>query len=121
MYDPYMGCAINLTPQQLRALADLKENEIGYEDEEDKPVKTGILKCDLYYINTGDLIDYIDDFMDDNKLAIKEDLDKIQNIMVEKIAELVLPKGWKFTAYKDGDSLLWYDDDKGFIEDIKDI
>ena len=91
-----------MTPDELRALADKKEKM--NKDEPLKPVKTGKLKHDLYTVNPNDFF---------NLVATKKELSDF----VCKGAELVLSAGETFLCYLvNGGVEEWADSDECYIE-----
>lgn len=95
-----MKDADQMTPEELRELADEKEND-------GKVVKTGMLKHDLY-----------EGFYDRNRyehidfghwLITKDQRDRLIEDFKRELC-LVLPKGTKFVALKFGNEISWFDD-----------
>lgn len=95
--------ANSMTPQQLRKLADEKE-------ENSKPIKEGFLKEDLYSFD-GDSSNYNAYFIKhrDFWLYSKKTKDEIIKDFASKFA-LVLKAGTKFVCFLDKGKETWFDD-----------
>ena len=111
----------DMTPDELRAFADKKENEAW-----ERPVKKATLKHDLYHIN-GEirLYDHLEWF---------STLEEVNNFIQSYIKnDIDLKKGAVFTCFDDNGNDSWFDDE-GFgvegagqewadkhLENIKDV
>lgn len=99
-----MKNADEMTPEELRRLADEKEFEEQY-----KVVKTGILKHDLYYIDE----DPIKVSTNGVGVVTKERWDEILKNLLK--TEPCLEKGDTFECYLEDGEEYWHDED-GYVE-----
>ena len=110
----FMRDAETMTPQELRALAEMKEQE-------DRVVRRGELKHDLYSFNDGSTkFDYMNHGFNDFYFS-----EETKGMVIDKFISLfepVLKKGTPFVAYYDkmSDCCNWYDDVGYGIEDKDD-
>jgi len=103
-----------MTPNELRALAKAKEKSI---NEEDKVVKTGILKHDLfcYPIDFG-YNDGVSYYYPANWPATKKEIrDIILNF--KNRCCVILPKGTKFLCFIVDGEESWYDEENRVVVD----
>lgn len=96
--------ANNMTPTELRKLADQKE-------EENKVIKEGFLKEDLYSFSNSYAGDAGLSFRktDEDWLSRRVDRDRIIQEFINSF-ELVLPKGTRFVAFRYNGTIHWFDD-----------
>lgn len=96
-----------MTPDELRALANQKEKE-----DSNKIVKVGYLKEDLYhFIKTGllDVLNRTDWFLSKNKV------EKIF-LEIKSHFEIILKAGSKFDCYLEEGEESWYDSSNAGVE-----
>ncbi len=105
-----MKDANQMTPEELRALADQREFDIV-----DKVIKTGELKHDLYYFDFKDVSSLAQDM---EFWATKEELDIFIKDVMSLAPSLNLKKGDSFSCYHYSYEDMWFDDDGVGMEEM---
>jgi hypothetical protein len=104
-----MKDANQMTPEELRALADQKE-------EGEKPIKTGELKHDLYCFDSNAVKYHMNNM--EYWMVTKEEVDLFIATVEKLCCSLDLKKGAKFICFLEDGGESWYDDVNYGVEGV---
>ena len=98
---------------------DLKARD--KEEESQKPKKYGVLKHDLYFLDSryAEVKFSLEDIVNEDGwwLTREQILNIVEQIKDELLSEICAPKGTKFDCYIDNEDELWYDSEGVGIEE----